>query len=206
MRPDADDELELLERWRGGDQDAGRRLFEGNFPALFGFFRRRFPDGAEDLTQRTLLLCVEGQGRQRAGSTFRAFLFGIARNVALQEIEARARQRRDDRDPAEVAEGGARPSEHMAQRADRRRLLRALRGLPVNDQILLELYHWEGLTGPELAHVLGVPEAALRSRIRRAVERLRAAIAASGADLGDGSSADFDAWVRSIRGRVDGGE
>jgi DNA-directed RNA polymerase specialized sigma24 family protein len=51
-------------------------------------------------------------------------------------------------------------------------VLEGLRRIPLQAQVLLELYYWHGLTGPELAEASGIPEGTLRGRIRRAKELL----------------------------------
>ena len=72
--PDPDDR-ELLEAWRGGDEAAGRALFERHFDAIFRFFRAKLPEAAEDLTQQTFLGCLKGKERYRGESSFRTYLF-----------------------------------------------------------------------------------------------------------------------------------
>ena len=87
---------------------------------------------------------------------------------------------------------------------EQRLLLEALRALPLEYQIALELYHWEGLSGPELATVLEITEAALRSRLHRAKVALRKQleiIASSGVVL-ESTLADLDQWAASLRAAV----
>jgi RNA polymerase sigma-70 factor (ECF subfamily) len=50
--------------------------------------------------------------------------------------------------------------------------------LPMDQRIALELAYWEGLSGPEVATVLGVNANTVRSRLARARDALRAEIAA----------------------------
>ena len=52
-------------------------------------------------------------------------------------------------------------------------MLAALRRLPLQSQMLLELYYWEDLTGPELAQTLELSHNTVRSRLSRAREALR---------------------------------
>jgi RNA polymerase sigma-70 factor (ECF subfamily) len=52
-------------------------------------------------------------------------------------------------------------------------LLAALRSVPLELQIVAELYYFEQLTTPELAVVLDAPEEAVRARLVRAMQRLR---------------------------------
>ena len=59
-----------------------------------------------------------------------------------------------------------------------RLVLEALRGLPLDHQIALELFYWEGMSVGELATVLGVPPGTVKSRLSRARENLREEIRA----------------------------
>ena len=70
-----------LEAWRAGDQDAGEALIERHYASILRFFRTKAGEDADDLVQLTFLRCVEASERYRGDAGFRAFLFGIARNV-----------------------------------------------------------------------------------------------------------------------------
>ena len=90
------------------------------------------------------------------------------------------------------------------RKADERILLSALRRLSLDNQIAIELYHFEGMTGPQLAEVLDLPEPAVRSRLRRALEQLRehaAAVADDPNALADTQSR-ISQWARDVRGEV----
>jgi len=66
-----------------------------------------------------------------------------------------------------VVDLGMSPSGAAAEAQDFVRLRDALRRLPIDVQVALELYYWEDLSGPEMADVLELPEGTVRSRIRR---------------------------------------
>ena len=96
----------------------------------------------------------------------------------------------------------------MAARQEQRHLLHALRTIPLEQQILLELAYWEELTGPELGEVLGVPANTVRSRLSRARDALAAALAriAESPELLTSTLDDLDAWTartRAAAGRDD---
>ncbi len=80
-------------------------------------------------------------------------------------------------------------------------MLEALRRLPLETQVLLELRFWEGLTGPKLARVHDVPEGTTRSRLRRATEQLRTMVRTIAQTRGVDVDAepDFDAWAAELR-------
>src|SRR5262245_47495626 len=75
------DDVELLEAWREGDERAGRALFERYFAPLARFFSVRVGGDVDDLVQQTLEACVGGRDRVRDGGSFRSYVFGVAYNV-----------------------------------------------------------------------------------------------------------------------------
>lgn len=177
--PDADPDAAAVAAWRAGDKAAGEALFEKHFDALYRFFRNKAEDGVEDLIQQTFLAVVGSIERFRGEASFRSYLFAIARHELLAHWRKRG-ARSGDVDVAEIsiaAMSSAQPSRVVARRREQQLLLDALRTLPLDLQIALELVYWEELTGPELAAALGVPEGTARSRLRRGKEMLAARLA-----------------------------
>jgi RNA polymerase sigma-70 factor, ECF subfamily len=74
--------------------------------------------------------------------------------------------------------------------------------LPVETQVLLELYHWQRLSGPELAEILGIGVPAVRSRLHRALAALREAVdrVDESPELLASSWADFEGWAQEVAG------
>ena len=195
-------DYELLDRWADGDHKAVTELFGRYFDALYRFFRHKTTSEVDDLVQSTFEACVSGRERFRRESTFRTYLFATARYKLLNHYRAR----RDIADLSEIAESRLAdlepsPSAVVAGRQEKRVLLEALRGLPLDYQIIIELYRWENLTGPEVAEVLEISEAAMRSRLHRAQELLRSEIERLSAspELLHSTLANLDDWARSLR-------
>lgn len=160
---------ELLLAWRGGDQRAGSELFKRHYTAIRRFFANKVDDNLEDLVQRTFEACVAGQDRFEGRGSISAYLRGTARHLLYQYWEARrVRGASVPIEDVSLHDLGAGPSSLLARNQAERRLLEALRHVPMRDQEILELYYWEELTGVELAEQLGVPEQTARSRLRRA--------------------------------------
>jgi RNA polymerase sigma factor (sigma-70 family) len=201
MRTDRD----LLLAWQGGDRAAGEELFARYFDELYRFFRNKVDDGVDDLIQQTLLKCLHGLERFRQDASFRTWLFTIARNELIDYWRA---HRKDDQavDMGEVsvAHMGTTPSQTVARRRDHQLLLVALRGIPLDLQVALELYYWEGMDGPDLAAALELPEGTARSRLRRGKEALAARMAELVSEGGGAtvSVAELDAWAAEVRGRL----
>ena len=167
----------LLAAWRAGDRGAGDELLGRHFDSVLRFFRSKLGDDVEDLLQRTFLDCVEGKA-QIAGSGFRGYLFAVARNRLFDHL--RSKYRRPgvvDIGEISVADLGTTPSGHVARDQRRALVQRALTLISVDHQIALELTYWEGLAGAEIATVLNISEHTVRSRLARAREALREALA-----------------------------
>lgn len=173
------DEPELIEAWRGGDRSAGETLIERYYDAIARFFANKAGASADDLTQKTFLRCASSLQRLRSDGSFRAFLFGIARNTLYEHYRRRVRDARVEPDfntnsIADLAPGVA---TLVGQKAEQRVLGLALQHIPLEMQVLLELYYWEDLRLAELAEMLDIPTGTVKSRLHRARELLREAMA-----------------------------
>jgi RNA polymerase sigma factor (sigma-70 family) len=195
-------DAELLERWRSGDKSAGEELFERHFDSIARFFRNKVDHGIDDLIQRTFLACVESRDKFRGDSSFRTYLFGVAHNVLGKHFRSKKRHGdKIDFGVTSVHDLGPSPSVVVAQHREQRMLLEALRRIPLELQVVLELYYWEKLTAGEVASVVGVPEGTARTRIRRARQLLEQEMGklSESADLLHTTIANLDNWAASLR-------
>ncbi|MEX1364536.1 MAG: sigma-70 family RNA polymerase sigma factor [Nannocystaceae bacterium] len=199
-------DVELLHSWRDGDKDAGRELFERYFPSLRRFFGNKVASGVEDLVQSTMLACVESRDRIRDDSKFRAYLFGTARKQLLSVYASRRR------DPVPLDTGidcashlCPSPSLALARRGEDRLLLEAVRGIPLDFQMILELYYWEQLSTAELAQMLGVPLSTIKNRLVRARALLREQVdeLSRAGERVNTTEDDIHSWARRIREYAD---
>ena len=196
----------LLDAWRAGDAKAGGELFARHFESIFRFFRNKVAGDIEDLVQQTFLACVEGRDRFRDDASFRTYLFSIARRRLHRSYRRAYRAARTiDFGVSSVWDLAPSPSCVLVEHDEQRLLLEALRRIPVDHQIVLELYHWEGLSGPALATVLEIPEPTVRSRIRRGTAMLRRQMKeiASSRQVLESTLTNLDGWARSVRERIE---
>jgi len=195
---DAIDDAELLRAWQAGDRAAGSALFERHVAAVTRFFRSKTDHEVDDLVQETFLACVKSLDASRAITSFRGFLFGIARHKLLDHIARRRRAPFDPTTESAVA-GGASPESALVREEQHRLLARALRQMPLDFQITLELFYWEGLAGEDIAVATGVSPHTVRSRLARAREALAAALRAEPATpVMTATLADLDGWTRRL--------
>jgi RNA polymerase sigma factor (sigma-70 family) len=185
-----DADLQLMEQWRGGDASAGQALFAKHFESVYRFFAHKVGADADELVQQTFTGCLIARDQFRGQSSFRTYLFAIARHELYDHFR---RQRRDVIDFAvtSLAEIATSPSGLAARAEEVDRMRGALASLPVEQQVLLELHYWHDLGPAELSEVLGLTAGNVRVRLSRGRKALRekmAGVAAPG-QRSDGLSA-----------------
>lgn len=200
--PDSRSDLDLLERWRAGDKSAGDELFGRHFDSIYRFFASKVrPEDVEDLVQNTFLACVESREAFRGDASSRTYLFAIARRLLYRTYRDRAKTDRLDFGVTSLHDLGPSPTAAIHDRQEQRLLLEALRRIPLDLQIALELHYWEKLSGPDMAVALDIPEGTVRSRLRRARTALEAQLEAlaESAEILAATTGDLDRWAASIR-------
>lgn len=157
-------EVEFTELYRSSRGDV--------YAYVAGLLRDRA--AAEDVTA----LAFERAYRRRKSfnpkrGTRRAWLFGIARNAALDELRRRKRQVAFATEPADEDGVGA---DEAAEVALRRAALReAMAGLTARERELVALKFFAGLGNGEIATVIGTTESNAGTKIHRVLEKLRRA-------------------------------
>jgi RNA polymerase sigma-70 factor (ECF subfamily) len=134
----------------------------------------RDPSAAEEVTAQTFERAYRKRSsfRPRRGST-EAWLFGIARNTALDELRRRKRRAALELDVEEPwCAGAADETENDERRAAVRA---ALATLDPRERDLVALKFAAGLQNVEIARVLGVSPSSAGTRLHRAIEKLREA-------------------------------
>lgn len=194
-------DLSLLDRWCAGDSAAGNTLFKRHFASLYRFFEHKTSGEIDDLVQQTFLECLKGRSTFRRQSTFRTYLLAIARHVLLQHWRMRARGAQTvDVEELSLASLGTSVRSQLARGADRARLITVLQTLPLDQQLLLEMYYWEGLDRDQLAEVFDVEPATIGSRLFRARATLHDAMQSESGHAAAGFAGQdaFEAWARSL--------
>ncbi|NNM34602.1 MAG: RNA polymerase sigma factor [Gemmatimonadetes bacterium] len=130
---------------------------------------------AEDVLQMTYARVISGRAVFKGKSSFRTWLFGVIRMVALEQ--RRRRQRRSRLDARAVGHLELVSEPEAPKRIERsdltRRLLRALADLPERQREVLHLVFYDGLTVGEAAQVMGIGVGSARTHYARGKDRLR---------------------------------
>jgi RNA polymerase sigma factor (sigma-70 family) len=131
---------------------------------------------AEDVTALTFERAYRRQSSFDAKrGTQRAWLFGIARNAALDELRSRKRTASLLADPEAPAATVAAPEEDDDAAVRRATVRAAFAQLDPRERELIALKFHAGLSNGEIAKVLGISAANAGTRVHRAVTRLRKA-------------------------------
>jgi RNA polymerase sigma factor (sigma-70 family) len=196
---------ELLEAWRVGDKHAGKELFARYYDAIDRFFRNKVGEDGTDLAQKTFLGCLESVDRYRNQQNFRSWLFAIAYRQLCKHYRSRASDvARFDLGTVSAADIDPTPTSIIARSQEEQLLLEALRKIPIDMQVALELHYWEQMSDAEIAHALDLPLGTVKSRIRRArlalTERL-GELAKSPEQL-HSTLDNLEAWAAQVRERA----
>jgi len=185
--PASDPDVQLMLRFRAGDEQAFRELFEKHARAIVNFaynFVGSRPR-AEELAQDVFLQVYRAGARYEPNAKFTTWLYRIATNACLNEVrrpERRYRTRpleRDTDDPGERGEialpdpDALTGESALAARELEARIRDVLGALPENQRAALVLSRVDGLSYRDVADALACSESAVKSLVFRATATLR---------------------------------
>lgn len=177
------EDFALLERWRGGDQAAGRELFSRHLADIYRFFQNKVGTDADDLVQATFLACVTSRDRFLGLSSFRTFLFAIARHELYGYLRRVPGFRNADFELTSIEEIATSPGSRLDRERRADHLRSALLRLPTEQQLLLELHYWHDLDAADLGQVFEAAPGTIRVRLLRARRALRAELEQLGPEV-----------------------
>ncbi len=163
--------MELLDRFAAGDLEAFEELFRQFQKAIYGWILRivRNPAAAEDLTMETFLRMYRARARFDPQGNFGAWVRRIATNLALDHLR---RARREVELPSTMP--AAPEADPVLPHQLREQVSRAFAQLPAKLRVAATLALIEDRPYEEIAEALGISPGAVKSRVFRAVRKLRA--------------------------------
>jgi RNA polymerase sigma-70 factor (ECF subfamily) len=170
------DDRELVRRVAGGDRNALGLLYDRYAPIVLALGQKilRSRREAEDLLQDVFLEVWRQAGDyEPSRGSVRTWIVLRARSRALDRCRSAWSRVVPIEDTQERGDEGA--VDPMLQ-ADHERLRRVLVTLPEEQQKVLELGYFEGLSSSEIAERLGVPLGTVKSRVAAALAKLRAVL------------------------------
>jgi RNA polymerase sigma-70 factor (ECF subfamily) len=171
----SESDLGLLEAARQGDESSFLALYRRYRTPLFRFAWRLTGSvaTAEDVLQECFLALIEGARFDMDRGSLRAYLFGMARNLALKRIRLAERESEE----LEDAVADLDPLEDLLSAERSGVVARAVLALPPFQREALILFEYEELSLEEIAQVGGIEAGAVKARLHRARETLRRQLA-----------------------------
>jgi RNA polymerase sigma-70 factor (ECF subfamily) len=161
---------------RTSERESFASLYERTFPRVYAYVASMVRDRAatEDVTSQAFERAFRKQRTYRAGRGSReAWIFGIARNAALDELRRRGRRAALEGEPEDLAAPAA---DDLAELSLRRETVRAaLAALDDRERELVALKFMGGLSNHEIARIAGLSESNVGTKLHRTITKLREA-------------------------------
>ncbi len=160
-----------------GREAAARALYLSHGPALERWARGRFADvqTAEEVVQETVLTAwrkYDQYDPDRGGE--RAWMFGIARNVAATRYRQTERHLRSI--PTDTVPDRGATDIELAMVTERSLVADAIRTMSHDHRAVVLAAYWDGLSTKEIATRLRIPDGTVKSRLFYALRALRASL------------------------------
>ena len=171
-------DAELIALLRQGQTAALGVLYDRHASLVYGIALQTLGNAqeAEDLTQDVFLTLTKGATYDPQRGALRTFLAILTRSRARDRLRSRRSTRQTlDRwrlgKPPEMATNA--PLEHAFQQEQSQEIRTALAQLSDNQQQILKMAYYEGLSQTEIANQLGIPLGTVKARARRGLLKLR---------------------------------
>lgn len=180
------DDVGLIVAVAAKDRDAFRELHRRFAPRIIGFLRQTLPDDrADEITQEVMLrVWRKAPTYQPDRASVATWIFTIARNARIDALRTFGRAEPDPADPLWVPAAPESPDAALDRRREDLRVRDALHQLPPAQMEVLEQAYLQGRALPEVAAELKIPLGTVKSRVRLALDRLRALLDAPASDTG----------------------
>ncbi len=167
-----------------GDPRAITMLVSGSHTHVRRFARTlcSTPEDAEDATQEALIVLYRKIGTLRATAALASWMFQIVRNECIRRSRIALRR------PSSGVEVAPSAEDAVLARLEIERIVDAIARLPSDQRAALVLRDIQGLSGAATAQALGLSRAAMKSRLHRGRETLRAGLRMRGDMVGSGDS------------------
>lgn len=169
----------LMLRYKDGDVAAFETLYRRHNDSLYRYLLRCCldRDAAEDVFQEVWSKIIKSRSSYRRTAKFTTFLYRVAHNCFIDYIRRNKRHvGKVDTDPDQYVNPSDEPELAAEKGLARERLEIALKALPDEQRDVFLLHEEAGLTLDNIAHVTGVNRETAKSRLRYAMNKLKAAM------------------------------
>jgi RNA polymerase sigma-70 factor, ECF subfamily len=188
----------LLQAYRAGDVRAFERLVARHEKPVWNFIRRFVADAAtaEDLLQEVFLRVVKSADEWRGAAKFSTWMYTIARNLTVDHARRAVHRNAASLDAERsigssestttlhdrIASTDRRADELASDRETKRRIDEAVAALPPDQREVFLMREVMEMPFAEIAAAVGASEPTVKSRMRYALEKLRAALVELGGE------------------------
>ena len=177
------EDLELLSKISDQDRDALAALYERYGRRVFAIAVRMLNDpiGSEEVTQDVFMsVWRRGASYTSKKGKFTTWLFSIAHNRTIDELRKRRRDRSRENDDIDdhlnIKSGDISPADAAVAQSEYAKISAAMKKLPEEQQLVVDLSYFKGLTQTEIATKTGQPLGTVKTRMRLALKKLRTAL------------------------------
>ena len=169
---------DLVVAFKGGDARAYAAIYREYRPVAESICQRILgnADDAQEAAQEAFVKAYRALDRFRPGAPFRPWLLQIVANEGRNRRRSAGRQERlalraaEDRPSGDAAPS---PEAAVLEHEERRALLDAVNAMREDDRLIISYRYFMDLSEKETADALGIPKGTVKSRLSRALARLR---------------------------------
>lgn len=142
------------------------------------------PAGADDVVQDADLRAWRARGSVDPDRPFRSWYLRVVANAARNDRRARGRRAAlEIRETSRAVDPSVDPADRAVTAEEHQLVLAAVNRLAAGDRLVIALRHFEQLGEQEMADVLDCPPGTVKSRLARAMSRLRDELASTGQEV-----------------------
>ena len=186
IAPGQPSDHDLVGRVAQGDRAAVRLLFMRHHARIYRFVARQTGSEtmADDVANDVFLELWRKAGEFEGRSEVSTWLLGIARFKALSALRKRKEDWISDDDAAAVADGADTPEVVVMKDNKGEALKRMVAALPEEHRTVIDLAYYHGKSVTEIAEILSIPVATVKTRMFYARKKLGEALKAAGFERG----------------------
>jgi RNA polymerase sigma factor (sigma-70 family) len=175
----------LAARLRAGNRAAAEELVDIYYEQIYVFFRRlgHSCQASEDLTQESFLAAWQHIGQLRSRKTLNGWMYRIAGNISKLYWRGHKESRAVSIEGIDVPDGGEAECDKTGHLEQLGRLKNAVAELPIKLRQAVVLHYMQYLAIAEAAEAAGVREGTFKSRLNRALKKLKSRIISEDGEL-----------------------
>jgi RNA polymerase sigma factor (sigma-70 family) len=178
---------DLMKLIQSGDFSPAAEIFDRYSTRIYNFAYRfvKTPEAAEDATQEVFVKMLRHAQQFHGDAKLSTWLFSIAANHCRDHLrKADNKSKESDDTLIHLPAPGSSPEAELERKQDEVRVRRALELLTAEQREAILLSRYQGLSYAEIAQIAGCSEGAVKTRVFRAMETLKKALADEGAGGG----------------------